>query len=129
MKFFFGRFTLWSVIRITPELTFKFQPKDPAQTHHNYFFSSFHLSVSQSGFLQIHHLCQCLMLFNQFHIFLPGLALGPVRAYQSASFIFNHFLYLSYTGSRLSVKSLSTAKLLGLVPALAPAVILNRGPR
>ena len=42
LKFFFGTFTLWSVIRITPELTLKFQPKDPAQTHHNYFF---HLSI------------------------------------------------------------------------------------
>ena len=69
------------------------------------------------------------MLFNQFHIFLPGLALGPVRAYQSVFFIFNHFLYLSYSGSRLSVKSLSTAKPLGLVLALAPVVILNHGPR
>merc|ERR1712109_30645 len=32
-------------------------------------------------------------------------------------------------GSRLSVKSLSTAKPLGLVLALAPVVILNHGPR
>merc|ERR1712109_252293 len=48
--------------------------------------------------------------------------------------LFSFFLLLllpgpPLLGSRLSVKSLSTAKPLGLVRALAPVVILNHGPR
>merc|ERR1712193_372928 len=48
--------------------------------------------------------------------------------------LFSFFLLLPLPGppllgSRLSVKSLSTAKPLGLVPALAPVAILNHGPR
>merc|ERR1712211_42103 len=60
--------------------------------------------------------------------------MGGVLSRSQKMFLFSFFLLLllpgpPLLGSRLSVKSPSTGKPLGLVPALAPAVILNRGPR